>query len=410
MDSSGPGDLRESVTLGVEEEFLLLDRKAYRPVGRGSQVLAAGRRRLGAGQLVPEISQAMVETVSGVCTTAPQLRTELVRLRESAAQAAEEWDCLLLASGTSPIGRTGPAAEDDPPDVPSLREQPRYQRIRQRFGPLVRDQGVCSCHVHVGIPDLGTAVAVVNHLRPWLPLLLAMTANSPFWNGTDTGYASWRTVLWRSWPTAGPPPLLRSAEHYEEVVQTLVASGAALDPAMVYWYARPSRHVPTVEIRIADVLPTTAETVAYALLVRAVVRRARAAVQNGVLPPRVEQEALVAACWQAARTGVTGDLLDLIGGTGAAVAPVMQQIATARRLLRPYLPDAGDRVLVDAWLDRLATEGGAADRQRALYRRSGRLEQLVEHIAVADPVPAAGPARTAVTRTALLASDQEETT
>ncbi|MFF4755787.1 carboxylate-amine ligase [Streptomyces sp. NPDC002514] len=410
MDSSGPGDLRESVTLGVEEEFLLLDRKAYRPVGRGSQVLAAGRRQLRAEQLVPEISQAMVETVSGVCTTASQLRTELARLRESAARAAGERDCLLLASGTSPIGRTGPAAEDDPPDVPPLREQPRYRRIRQRFGPLVRDQGVCSCHVHVGIPDLGTAVAVVNHLRPWLPLLLAMTANSPFWNGSDTGYASWRTVLWRRWPTAGPPPLLRSAEHYEEVVQTLVASGAALDPAMVYWYARPSRHVPTVEIRVADVLPTVTDTVAYALLVRAVVRRARAAVQDGVLPPRVEQEALVAACWQAARTGVTGDLLDLIGGTGAAVAPVVQQIETARRLVRPYLPDTGDRVLVDAWLDRLATEGGAADRQRALHRRSGRLERLVEHIAVADPLPHPDTARTAATRTALLASDQEETT
>jgi carboxylate-amine ligase len=385
VDSSGPGDLRETVTLGVEEEFLLLDRKAYRPVGRGSQVLAAGRRRLRAEQLVPEISQAMVETVSGVCGTASQLRRELVHLRGGAVRAAGERDCLLLASGTSPIGRSGPATEDDPPDVPPLREHARYMRIRQRFGPLVRDQGVCSCHVHVGVPDPVTAVAVVNHLRPWLPLLLAMTANSPFWNGTDTGYASWRTMLWRRWPTAGPPPVLRSPEHYEEVVRALVAGGAALDPAMVYWYARPSRHVPTVEIRVADVLPTVGETVAYALLVRALVIRARAEIREGVLPPPVEQEALVAACWQAAREGVTGNLLDLIGGTAPAVTPVVHQIDMMRRLIRPHLPGADDRTLVDAWLDRLTAEGGAADRQRALHRRTGRLERLVDHIAVTDP-------------------------
>lgn len=409
MDSSGPGDLRETVTLGVEEEFLLLDRKAYRPVGRGSQVLEAGRRRLRPGQLVPEISEAMVETVSGVCGTGAQLRGELVRLREAAARAAGEAECLLLASGTSPLGRTGPGTEDDPPEVPPLRRHPRYLRIRERFGPLVRDQGVCSCHVHVGVPDVGTAVAVVNHLRPWLPLLLALTANSPYWNGADTGYASWRTMLWRRWPTAGPPPVLRSAEHYEEVVRTLVASGAAQDPAMVYWYARPSRHVPTVEVRVADVLPTVAETVAYALLVRAAVVRARAAVRAGALPPRVEQDVLVAACWQAAREGATGELLDLIGGSAAAATPVVRQIETARRLLGPHLPDRGERALVNAWLDRLAEEGGAADRQRALHRGTGRLDGLVEHLALAGPADAPEAACGTLSRCAPPASDPEET-
>ncbi|MGW3954826.1 carboxylate-amine ligase [Streptomyces sp. NPDC004752] len=419
MDSSGSEGLRGTVTLGVEEEFLLLDRKAYRPVGRGSQVLEVGRRRLGAEHLVPEISEAMVETVSGVCGTAAQLRGELTQLRGAAARAAGERDCLLLASGTSPIGRTGPGGEDDPPEIPPLREHPRYLRIQRRFGPLVRDQGVCSCHVHVGVPDLATAVAVVNHLRPWLPLLLALTANSPYWNGADTGYASWRTMLWRRWPTAGPPPVLRSAEHYEELVSTLVASGAALDPAMVYWYARPSRHVPTVEVRVADVLPTVAETVAYALVVRAVVVRARAAVRAGVHPPRLEQDVLVAACWQAAREGVTGDLLDLISGSAPAPTPVVQQIETARRLLRPHLPDLDDRALVNAWLDRFADEGGAADRQRALHRGTGRLEGLVDHvalpdpaerIALPDPVEPPDPARVPFPRSALPASDPEETT
>ncbi|MFF8594220.1 glutamate--cysteine ligase [Streptomyces sp. NPDC015220] len=385
MDGGEQVRLRDRTTLGVEEEFLLLDRSSGLPVGRSGTVVETGRARLGDGRLVHEISQAMVETVSGVCGTARDLRRELLRLRGGVARAAGVHDCLLLASGTSPLGHAGPALDGDPAGTPGLHGHPRYARIRQRFGPLLQDQGVCGCHVHVGVPDLATAVAVVDRLRPWLPLLLALTANSPFWHGRDTGYASWRTMLWGRWPTAGPPPLLRSAEHYEEIVGTSVASGAVLDPGMIYWFARPSRHVPTVEVRVADVLPTVAETVAYALLVRALVARARSEVDAGAKPPETEHDVLVAACWQAAREGVTGNLLDLTAGSPPAVTPVVRQIETLRRLAWPHMAQEGDRAVVGAWLDRLSAEGGAADRQRETYARTGRLEKLVDTLALAVP-------------------------
>ncbi|MEW5354821.1 YbdK family carboxylate-amine ligase [Streptomyces sp. 16-176A] len=385
-----PGDLPERATLGVEEEFILLDRRTRRPVPRSDQVLEAGRPDLGADHLVPEISQSMIETVSRVCVTATELQGELTRLRRGAARAARAHDCAPLASGTSPLGLAGPASQEDPASVPRLRDHPRYVRITERFGPLVKDQGVCACHVHVGVPDLATAVAVVNHLRPWLPLLLALTANSPFWHGTDTGHASWRIMVWSRWPTAGPPPFLHSAEHYEEVVRSLVTSGAALDPAMLYWYARPSRHVPTVEVRVADVLPTVTQTVAYALLVRAVVARARAAVAAGAPAPRVDQDVLTAACWRAARFGLTSDLLDMFShsaGAPLASVPAAEQIAEARRLVRPHLT-AGDRGIVDAWLNRLAVEGTGADIQRAVHLGTGRLEDVADGLTLAaGPTP-----------------------
>ncbi|NEA50554.1 glutamate--cysteine ligase [Streptomyces sp. SID10815] len=390
MGQVKPGHLPERATLGVEEEFILLDRHTRRPVARSDQVLETGRPFLGAGHLVPAISQSMIETVSRVCVTATELRRELTRLRRGAARAARAHDCAPLASGTSLLGRAGPASEGDPAGVPRVRDHPRYVRITERFGPLVKDQGVCSCHVHVGVPDLATAVAVTNHLRPWLPLFLALTANSPFWHGADTGHASWRVMVWSRWPTAGPPPFLHSAEHYEEVVRSLVTSGAALDPGMLYWYARPSRHVPTVEVRVADVLPTVTQTVAYALLVRAVVARARAAVAAEAPAPRVDQDVLTAACWRAARDGVTGHLLDMFShsaGAPLASVPAAEQIAEARRLARPHLAPQ-DRALVDAWLGRLASEGTGADLQRAAHLGTGCLEGVADGLTfAAGPAP-----------------------
>ncbi|MFE5729601.1 glutamate--cysteine ligase [Streptomyces sp. NPDC056528] len=384
MSSQAPAGLPERTTLGVEEEFLLVDPETLRPVGRSGPVVAEGRRRLGDGPLVPELSQAMVETVSAVCDGPAGLYRELMRLRRAAVRAAGVHGCLLMASGTSPDGPAGPAFGPEPSGAPALLDHPRYARMRQRFGPLLEDQAVCACHVHVGVPDVATAVAVVNHLRPWLPLLLALTANSPFWYSKDTGYASWRTVVWSRWPSAGPPPLLRSAAHYEESVRCLVASGAALDPAMLYWYARPSRHVPTVEVRIADVLPGIEETVAYALLVRALVAHARGQTEQGIPPPPVDQEVLVAACWQAAKEGTSGLLLDLHGKRAPAATPVTGQIDSLRAVVGPHLLADDERKRVERWLDLLVREGNGAERQRAARRRTGSLRGLVEHMTLTE--------------------------
>ncbi|MFE0800388.1 glutamate--cysteine ligase [Streptomyces sp. NPDC058812] len=408
MDSQNTADLPESATLGVEEEFLLIDRSTLRPVGRSSPVVEESRHRLGGGYLVQELSQAMVETVSCVCDGSSALYQELVRLRREAARAADTRGCLLLASGTSPDGSAGPALGTEPSCVPGLRDQPRYARIRQQFGPLLEDQAVCACHVHVGVPDVQTAVQVINHLRPWLPLLLALTANSPFWRGRDTGYESWRAMVWSRWPTAGPPPWLRSAGHYEAIVRSLVASGAALDPAMIYWFARPSRHVPTVEVRIADVLPTVEETVAYALLVRALVAHARSEMERHVPAPQVQQEVLIAACWRAARTGVSGHLPDLCGTAAGTEPPAAWHISALRAAISPHLVQDDERTMVDQWLDLLMREGSGAERQRAVHRRTGSVRGLIEHVALTDgepPLTAPAPAL----RTESRCPDPEET-
>ena len=158
-----------------------------------------------------------------------------------------------------------------PPTLPQefpVTDTPRYHDIAERFGMIAHEQGICGCHVHVDVPDRDAAIAVSNRLRPWLPLLLALTANSAVYRNADTGHASWRSVLWARWPSAGPPPHFDSADEYDAAVHLLVHSGVIRDNGMVYWDVRPSANFPTVEVRVADVPATVAETVLFAALVR----------------------------------------------------------------------------------------------------------------------------------------------
>ena len=155
-------------------------------------------------------------------------------------------------------------------------------------------------------PIEDTAVQVCNRLRPWLPVLLALSANSAVYRNADTGYASWRSILWGRWPTAGPPPHLESAADYDETVQRLQDSGAMLDDGMVYWDARPSAKFPTVEVRVADVPATAAETVLLATLTRAAVMTALTEIRCGATEIRIPEPLLRARYWRAARYGLTG--------------------------------------------------------------------------------------------------------
>ncbi|MGM1059049.1 carboxylate-amine ligase [Saccharothrix sp. Mg75] len=345
------------LTMGVEEEFVLTDATSRQVVRRAETVLRRAGDEVvpGGGVVEPEMDQAQVESASRVCTDLVSLRAELLRLRRGMARAAQEQGCRLVASGTAVLGRAGP---------PPILDKPRYHRIAERYGPLVEQQCTCACHVHVGVPDREEAVQVVNHLRPWLPALLAFSANSPYWEGRDTGYHSWRTPLWGRWPAAGPPPHLSSAREYEELVAALLDTGVILDGAMLYWYARPSRHLPTVEVRIADVAQTVDEAVAMAGLVRALVATSLTDVRAGRPAPRVDDHVLRAACWRVARYGPDEHL----------VAGLLDHV-------RPALEDFdGAEVVLDA-VRAVERDGTGADRQRSAYRRRGRLEDVVDLVA-----------------------------
>ncbi|MFC7745226.1 glutamate-cysteine ligase family protein [Nocardiopsis composta] len=186
----------------------------------------------------------------------------LARARTALAEAAAEHGLAITATGTAVLGDVGCAP---------LTSGARYRRIAEEFGALRDAHAVCGCHVHVGVPTVAAALDAGNLLRRRLPALLALTANSPFLRGRDTGHASWRAVTWSRLPSAGPPPRFARPGDYDRAVAELAEAGAILDRRMVYWDVRPSPHLPTVEIRPCDVAATAEEALLAALVVRGLV-------------------------------------------------------------------------------------------------------------------------------------------
>ncbi|MEV1132213.1 glutamate--cysteine ligase [Agromyces sp. NPDC049794] len=356
------------LTLGVEEEYLLLDPDTGESMAVADRVLDAlsGSAR---DQSRQEFRHSMVEMVTPVSCDLGEVREHLVRLRRSAAEAAEAAGARLVAVGATPVHERHRSVPDEP----------RYHAMSRRFGPVAHDPAVCGCHVHVGLPDRELAVQVSNHLRPWLPVVQAITANSPLHDGRDTGHASWRSMQLERWPSIGPTPHFESVADYDGTVSDLIAAGIMLDAAMVYWYARPSAAYPTVEIRVGDVCPTVDDTVLVAGLVRALVATMADQVRDGVTAPRIRDCLVAAAHWRAAHDGLDGDLIDLrAGGTKPAWTLVDELVAT----VTPALVRHGDLGYVRGHLARVHAEGNGATRQRRIMARTdGDVRAVLDHLA-----------------------------
>ncbi|WP_280481116.1 glutamate--cysteine ligase 2 [Nocardia cyriacigeorgica] len=351
-----------SSTVGVEEEFLLADPRSGAPAAKNVEV-ARSAKDIGI-DLQLELTRCQVETCTGVHTDTGELLTELRALRSGVACCAREQDTRLLAVAI-------------PPTVPEgfpVTDTPRYQRIARNFGMLAHEQGLCGCHIHVGIPDRETAVQVSNFLRPSLPIFLALTANSSIYRGSDTGYASWRSVLWRRWPSAGPPPYFADAEAYDTMVEMMLSSGSILDKKMVYWDVRPSITFPTVEIRVSDVPATVAETAMLATLVRATVMTARADLDRGRTVPMISAEVLRTAYWKAARSGLDGDGVDPIDGR---VAPMRTLLSDLLDRIGPALTALDAHDFVRETLSAVLARGNGAHRQRAALHAHGEIADVL---------------------------------
>ena len=249
----------------------------------------------------------------------------------------------------------------------------RYRQMAAEYQQLVREQAVCAFQVQVGVPNRDLAVAVVGQIQPWLPVLLAMSASSPFFADTDTGYASYRTVVWSRWPTAGPVHGFRSAAEYDETVRTLIESGIIRDPGMVYFDARPSARYPTVEIRITDGAPRLDDVVLLTGLGRALVVTAADDLARGTAPVSARPELLRAADWRAARSGLSGELLDPVTGTAV---PATDAVRALVEYVGPALEANGDADEVRILLDELLQRGTSADRQRGALGRRGTLSDV----------------------------------
>ncbi len=354
-------------TLGVEEEYQIVDPQTRALRGRAERVLPEAQKTLGE-EAQHELLLSQLETATPVCRDLAAVRHEVTRLRREVVAAAARHGSKIAASGTHPFSRWQ-AQKVTPKD--------RYLGLERDYARLARELVICGCHVHVGLDDPEGSLRVLNRVRPWLAPLLALSANSPFFEGEDTGYASFRTELWNRWPTAGPPHHFASRQEYDDLVAALVATGSIKDPTNLYWDVRLPATKPTVEFRVADVCATVDEAVMLAGLARALTRTCAEGARGDDPYAVARPELLRAAHWRAARHGLEADLID---PDGQRSVPAPEAVERLLAFVRPALEAEGDWAEVSALVHATLQRGNGAARQRAVYRRTGRLEDVVDAI------------------------------
>jgi glutamate---cysteine ligase / carboxylate-amine ligase len=373
-------------SVGVEEELLLVEPDTGRPAAVAGSAMRAARQAAakpdpepgrdagpegeegeGGAKLEFELQLQQLETSTDPYRALDDLGRELRRCRAAAASAAQQAGAQVAALATSPV-----AAE------PALMPKPRYLEMAETFGPTASEQLTCGCHVHVEISSPDEGVAVLDRIQPWLAPLLALSANSPFWQGTDSGYASFRYQAWGRWPSSGPAPCFGTAQAYRDTVGQMVATQTVLDAGMVYFDARLSEHYPTLEIRIADVCLHADDPVLIAGLARALVDTEARAWREGRPARCPRAELLRLASWRASRSGLDGALLspltDLPEEPPTVIALLLQHVSDA-------LEEAGDQATVTSLLETVLARGNGATFQRRAYQRSGDLSSVASQAA-----------------------------
>ncbi|MEU5657022.1 glutamate--cysteine ligase [Streptomyces sp. NPDC047737] len=355
-------------TVGVEEELLLVDGESGDPQALSTAVLALAERRAGGDSVFEsELHDHQLEFATEPRASMGELADEILRWRAEAANRAADAGAAVAALATSPL-----------PVSPSIGEGERYRWLAERFGLTAQEQLTCGCHVHVSVESDEEGVAVLDRVRPWLPVLLALSANSPFWHGRDSSYDSYRSRVWGRWPSAGPTEVFGSADGYHAQVRALVETGVLRDEGMIYFDARLSHRYPTVEVRVADVCLDAADTVLLATLVRGLVETAARAWRAGEPPQPVPVSLVRMAGWQAARSGVEGRLLHPLTMRPEPAADVLAALLAH---VRDALEDSGDAAAAEKALGDVLKRGTGARVQRALLTDSGSLRTVVTECA-----------------------------
>jgi carboxylate-amine ligase len=364
--------------MGVEEELLLVEPETGQPQAVAGTVLeaavqaaaapghdrSAGEAEDGAVQALDfELQLQQVETNTQPCLGLDDIGREVRRCRAWAADAAGTAGAQIAALATSPV-----------PVAPELAGHARYQKMARAFGLTAYEQLTCGCHVHVEISSADEGVAVLDRIGPWLAILLALSANSPFWQGRDSGYASFRYQAWGRWPTSGPTEVFGSAGAYRQTVDQMLRTQTLLDTGMVYFDARLSESYPTVEVRIADVCLYAQDTVLIATLARALVETEARRWREGIPARHRRAELLRLTAWRASRSGISDVLISPVTGLPEQAADIANLLLDH---VRDALDEAGDTDTVRELLAAVLARGNGAIFQRNAHRGPSGLSQVV---------------------------------
>lgn len=350
-------------TVGIEEEFQLVDPATRELSPAIDAVLAAAD---GSGLVTSELSQSCVEMLSPVFSTVAELARELPGLRREMAGLARGGGAALASAGTHPFS--------DPTGQP-LNESEHHRRVEEEMGWVARTQAIYGLHVHVAVPDGDAAIRAMGTLSRYVPLLIALSSNSPFWRGEDTRLASTRIKIFEIFPRSGLPPVFRDWSEFELHVETLVASGSIPDYSWCWWDVRPHARFGTVEVRALDAQTDAAYTASLAALIQCLVATA---------DDHAPEDPLLTAenKWRAARFGLDATFYDFAADREVTARDLSRTLVQE---LRPVSRSLGCEEELAGVLDILA-RGTGAELQRAAFARSGTLEGVVERL-ISGTVP-----------------------
>jgi glutamate---cysteine ligase / carboxylate-amine ligase len=354
-------------TIGVEEEFQIIDPETLELRSHVIQLLSAAASRGLGDQIKQEMHQSIVETGSKICENVSDLRLEMHRTRHELVAAAESTGMQVAAAGTHPF-----SSWIDQVISPGE----RYQNIVEEMGQLARSLLIFGMHIHVGMPDKQTTIDMMNMVRYFLPHLLALSTSSPFWMGRNTGLKSFRTTVFRRFPRTGIPEVFESWSAYENFVSLLVKLNCIDNGKKIWWDVRPHPTFGTLEFRMFDVTTRVEEAVAIAALTQAIiVKLHRLYTSNRSW--RLYRRALIEENkWRAARYGIEGKLIDF--GKEAEV-PMRDLMNELLEFVDDVVDDLGSRSAVE-YVHTIMNEGTSAERQLRVYHQTGDLKDVVRHI------------------------------
>jgi glutamate---cysteine ligase / carboxylate-amine ligase len=354
-------------TIGVEEEYQIIDPHT-RELSQSAHLIMPEAQKILGEEVQHEMILSQIEIATPICHTLDDVQTQLVRLRSGVINAAEKVGVAIGAAGTHPFSHW----RDQ-----EVTPRPRYEELIATYRQSIREQVINGCHVHIGLPDREMATRVLNHARTWLAPLLALSANSPYWLGDDTGYDNYRTSLWWTVPLSGPPPAFRSYEHYRETIREYIEAKVVEEGTRVYWDLRLSERFPTIEFRVMDVCMRIETTVTLVGLIRALVRTCYEKALQDTQHLDVSSEFLKATHWCAARYGLHGELIDIYGKRSLPAPVFIEQMM---EFLRPALEVDGDWERVSSGIQKILREGNDSRKQQAIYKKSGNFRDVVDFV------------------------------
>jgi carboxylate-amine ligase len=356
----------EWLTLGIEEEYQIVDASGELRSHIDSLLRAAAEETVVAERVRSEMIQSVVEVGTSVCRTVDQAREELLQLRSTLARLLAGENLRIACAGTHPFSRW---------QEQLITDADRYKMLEDEMQDVVRQILIFGLHVHIGIPDRDLRMDVMNEARYFLPHLLALSTSSPFWAGRDTGLKSYRSVVWSRFPRTGIPPDFVSYGEYDNYLQLLVRTGSIDTGTRIWWDLRSHPEHPTLEFRCCDQTTRIEETICMAALMQAVCAKLLALRRRNLgfrkyIPALISENK-----WRAMRYGLEGKLIDF--GRQAEV-PMRDLAQELLQFVDDVVDDLGSRQAVE-YVNTILRDGTSADRQVAVYRKTGSLAAVVDH-------------------------------